>query len=97
MIVGAMAWVRMTLPSIEMNFDMPHLKFISSIRYSSFGVALIAEAVEFIAGHFEAKQCVVCGSWFRSDAAQRRRDRLFCAAACKMRDYRHRKRRLESA
>jgi len=82
--------------SIEIDFDMPDLNFNSSIRYSSFGAALIAEAVEFIAGRFEAKQCVVCGSWFRSGAAQRRRDRVFCSAACKMRDYRHRKHRLES-
>jgi hypothetical protein len=77
--------------SLEVSFDYKSLKFRSSFRYGSLGTALVAEAVEFMAGHFEARQCAVCGSWFRIGAAQMRNDRIFCSAACKMRRYRARK------
>lgn len=77
--------------SLNVDFDPKTLKFTSSLSYGSLGAALVAEAVEFMAGHFEAKQCSVCGSWFRMGAGQMRRDRVFCSAACKMRDYRSRK------
>jgi hypothetical protein len=77
--------------SLEISFDPKSLEFASSIRYSSLGAALVAEAVEFMAGHFAAQQCKVCGSWFRIGADQMRKDRIFCSAACKMRDYRARK------
>jgi hypothetical protein len=76
--------------SLEVSFNPGTLEFISLFSYGSLGAALIAEAVEFMAGHFEARQCTVCGSWFRMGAGQMRRDRLFCSAACKMRDYRKR-------
>jgi hypothetical protein len=76
--------------SLKVSFDPRTLEFMSSLSYGSLGAALIAEAVEFMAGHFEARQCTVCGSWFRMGAGQMRRDRLFCSAACKMRDYRKR-------
>jgi hypothetical protein len=77
--------------SLEVSFDPKALNFATTLAYGSFGAALVAEAVEFMAGHFEAKQCAVCGSWFRMGTGQMRRDRLFCSAACKMRDYRTRK------
>jgi len=77
--------------SLNVDFDPTTLEFTSSLGYGSLGAALVAEAVEFMAGHFEAKQCSVCGSWFRMGAGQMRRDRVFCSAACKMRDYRSRK------
>jgi hypothetical protein len=77
--------------SLEVDFDSETLEFTSSLQYGSFGAALVAEAVEFMAGHFEARQCTVCGSWFRVGAGQMRQDRRFCSAACKMRDYRIRK------
>jgi hypothetical protein len=77
--------------SLEISFDSKTLDFTSSLSYGSLGSALVAEAVEFMAGHFEARQCTVCGSWFRMGSGQMRRDRLFCSAACKMRDYRTRK------
>jgi hypothetical protein len=77
--------------SFNTSFDPTTLEFSSSLRYGSFGAALVAEAVEFMAGHFEARQCTVCGSWFRVGAGQMRVDRRFCSAACKMRDYRARK------
>src|SRR5262249_38860357 len=73
--------------SLELSFDPKTLEFTSSLRYGSLGAALVAEAVEFMAGHFEARQCAVCGSWFRIGADQMRRDRIFCSNACKMRDY----------
>jgi hypothetical protein len=76
--------------SLKVSFDPETLEFASSLSYGSLGAALVAEAVEFMAGHFEARQCTVCGSWFRMGAGQMRRDRLFCSAACKMRDYRKR-------
>jgi len=79
--------------SFQASFDPKTLKFSSSLRYGSFGAALVAEAVEFMAGHFEARQCTVCGSWFRVGTGQMRVDRRFCSAACKMRDYRSRKNR----
>jgi hypothetical protein len=77
--------------SIEIHFDLPAFNFSSIMRYGSLGVALVAEAVEFMTGHFEARQCCVCGSWFRIGTNQMRKDRKFCSAACKMRDYRVRK------
>jgi hypothetical protein len=77
--------------SFEVSFDPKTLEFSSSLRYGSLGAALVAEAVEFMAGHFEARQCAVCGSWFRVGTGQMRVDRRFCSAACKMRDYRARK------
>jgi hypothetical protein len=77
--------------SLELSFDPKTFEFTSSLRYGSLGAALVVEAVEFMAGHFEAKQCAVCGSWFRTGANQMRKDRIFCSAACKMRDYRSRK------
>jgi hypothetical protein len=77
--------------SLEVSFDPKSLEFTSSLRYGSFGAALVAEAVEFMAGHFTARQCNVCGSWFRMGTDQMRKDRIFCSAACKMRDYRARK------
>jgi hypothetical protein len=77
--------------SLKLSFDTESLRFQASIHYGSFGAALVAEAIEFMAGHFEAKQCVVCGSWFRMGATQTRKDRIFCSAACKMREYRARK------
>jgi hypothetical protein len=77
--------------SLEISFDPKTLKFSSSLRYGSLGAALVAEAIEFMAGHFEARQCAVCGSWFRIGTNQMRKDRKFCSAACKMRDYRARK------
>jgi hypothetical protein len=77
--------------SLEVSFDPKTLKFCSSLRYGSLGAALVAEAIEFMAGHFEARQCTVCGSWFRIGTNQMRKDRKFCSAACKMRDYRARK------
>jgi hypothetical protein len=77
--------------SLRVSFDPKTLNFATSLSYGSLGAALIAEAVEFMAGHFEARQCAVCGSWFRMGTGQMRRDRLFCSAACKMRDYRTRK------
>jgi hypothetical protein len=80
--------------SFQASFDPKTLEFSSSLRYGSFGAALVAEAVEFMAGHFEARQCAVCGSWFRVGTGQMRVDRRFCSAACKMRDYRARKNHL---
>jgi hypothetical protein len=77
--------------SLEVSFDPKSMEFAPSLRYGSLAAALVAEAVEFMAGHFEARQCMVCGSWFRVGADQMRRDRIFCSAACKMRDYRARK------
>jgi hypothetical protein len=77
--------------SLQTSFDVKTLEFSSLPRYGSFSAALVAEAVEFMAGHFEARQCAVCGSWFRVGAGQMRADRLFCSAACKMRHYRARK------
>jgi hypothetical protein len=77
--------------SLQTSFDAKTLEFSSSLRYGSFSAALVAEAVEFMAGHFEARQCAVCGSWFRVGTGQMRADRRFCSAACKMRDYRARK------
>jgi hypothetical protein len=77
--------------SLEIEFDRKRLKFASSLRYGSLGAALVAEAVDFMAGRFEAKQCKICSSWFRIGHEQKRRDRVFCSAACKMRDYRSRK------
>jgi len=77
--------------SVEVDFDTSNFNFSSKLGYSSFGAALVAEAVEFMAGHFEARQCKVCGSWFRIGADQKRRDRVFCSAACKMRNYRARR------
>jgi hypothetical protein len=77
--------------SLELSFDPASLEFTSSLRYGSLGAALVAEAIDFMAGHFDARQCEVCGSWFRIGADQMRRDRIFCSNACKMRDYRARK------
>ena len=77
--------------SLETSFDTNTLEFTSKLQYGSLGAALVAEAVEFMVGHFEARQCIVCGSWFRVGAGQMRQDRRFCSAACKMRDYRARK------
>jgi hypothetical protein len=77
--------------SLQTSFDLKTLEFSSSLRYGSLGAALVTEAVEFMAGHFEARQCAVCGSWFRVGTGQMRADRRFCSAACKMRDYRARK------
>jgi hypothetical protein len=77
--------------SLKVSFDTKTMAFTSTLRYGSLGAALVAEAVEFMAGHFEARQCAVCGSWFRMGTNQMRRDRIFCSAACKMRDYRIRK------
>jgi hypothetical protein len=77
--------------SLSLSFNPKTLDFTTSLNYGSLGAALVAEAVEFMAGHFDAKQCAVCGFWFRMGAGQMRRDRLFCSAACKMRDYRARK------
>jgi hypothetical protein len=77
--------------SLQVSFEPKTLEFRSSLRYGSLGAALVAEAVEFMAGHFEARQCIVCGSWFRVGAGQTRVDRRFCSAACKMRAYRARK------
>jgi hypothetical protein len=77
--------------SLEIGFDSTENKFTSSLRYGSFGAALVAEAVDFMAGRFGAQQCKVCSSWFRIGREQKRRDRIFCSAACKMRDYRYRK------
>ncbi|SEI19707.1 hypothetical protein [Tardiphaga sp. OK245] len=77
--------------SLEIDFDQKQQKFTSSLRYGSLGAALVAEAVEFMAGRFEAQQCKVCSSWFRIGHEQKRRDRIFCSSACKMRDYRSRK------
>jgi hypothetical protein len=76
--------------SLQASFDPKTLEFSSSLQYGSLGAALVAEALEFMAGHFEARQCAVCGSWFRIGSDQMRRDRQFCSAACKMRDYRAR-------
>jgi hypothetical protein len=77
--------------SLRTSFSPGTLDFTSSLSYGSLGAALVAEAVEFMAGHFEARQCAVCGSWFRMGPGQMRRDRLFCSAACKMRSYRSRR------
>jgi hypothetical protein len=77
--------------SLEVSFDPKTFEFTSSLRYDSLGAALVAEAIEFMAGHFEAQQCKVCGSWFRVGTERMRKDRIFCSAACKMRDYRLRK------
>jgi hypothetical protein len=77
--------------SIELNVDAPNFEFKPTLQYQSLGAALVSEAVEFMTGHFEAKQCKVCGSWFRVGVSRNRRDRIFCSAACKMRDFRARK------
>jgi hypothetical protein len=77
--------------SLEIEFDQSELKFEPSLRYGSLGAALVAEAVDFMTGRFEAKQCKMCSSWFRIGHEQKRRDRVFCSAACKMRDYRSRR------
>lgn len=77
--------------SIELSVDAATWKFAPTLKYQSLGAALISEAIEFMTGHFEAKQCKVCGSWFRVGVSSNRRDRIFCSAACKMRDFRARK------
>jgi hypothetical protein len=77
--------------SIELNVDPSNFQFRPTLQYQTFGAALVSEAVEFMTGHFEAKQCKVCGSWFRVGVSRNRRDRVFCSAACKMRDFRARK------
>jgi hypothetical protein len=77
--------------SIELNIDTSNFEFRPTLKYHSLGAALVSEAVEFMTGHFEAKQCKVCGSWFRVGVSRNRRDRIFCSAACKMRDFRARK------
>ncbi|MEH2529131.1 hypothetical protein V1277_004493 [Bradyrhizobium sp. AZCC 1588] len=77
--------------SLEIEFDQRERKFTPSLRYGSLGAALVAEAVEFMTGRFEAKQCKICSLWFRTGHEQKRRDRIFCSAACKMRDYRSRR------
>lgn len=77
--------------SIELNVDAPNFEFKPTLQYHSLGAALVSEAIEFMTGHFEAKQCKVCGSWFRVGVSRNRRDRIFCSAACKMRDFRARK------
>lgn len=77
--------------SLEISFDASSLEFSSSFRYGSLGSALVAEAVEFVAGRLEARACNVCGTWFRVGVSHKRKDRIFCSAACKMRDYRIRK------
>jgi len=77
--------------SLEISLDPKSLRFKSSFRYASLGAAIVAEAVEFVAGRLEARACSVCGTWFRIDGSHKRRDRIFCSAACKMRDYRARK------
>jgi hypothetical protein len=77
--------------SLEISFDPKSLQFKSSFRYGSLGAAIVAEAVEFVAGRFEARACNVCSTWFRIGARHKRKDRIFCSAACKMRDYRARK------
>jgi predicted RNA-binding Zn ribbon-like protein len=76
--------------SIELNVDPSSFEFKTTLQYQSLGAALVSEAIEFMAGHFEAKQCKVCGSWFRVGVSRNRRDRIFCSAACKMRDFRAR-------
>jgi hypothetical protein len=76
--------------SLEIAFDQRELKFTPSLRYGSLGAALVSEAVDFMTGRFEAKQCKVCSSWFRIGHERTRQDRVFCSAACKMRDYRKR-------
>src|SRR5262249_19437945 len=48
--------------SLEVSFDRKSLEFTSSLRYGSLGAALVAEAIEFMIGHFAARQCKVCGS-----------------------------------
>jgi hypothetical protein len=50
--------------SLEISFDPKSFEFTSSLRYGSLGAALVAEAIEFMAGHFAAQQCKICGSWF---------------------------------
>jgi hypothetical protein len=77
--------------SIELSVDTSNFEFAPTLKYHSLGAALVSEAMEFMAGHFEAKQCKICGSWFRTGVGRNRRDRIFCSAACKMRDYRSRK------
>lgn len=77
--------------SLEISFDPKTLQFISSLQFGSFGAALVAEAVELVAGRLEARACNVCGTWFRVGANHKRKDRIFCSPACKMRDYRARK------
>ncbi|HEX9211057.1 MAG TPA: hypothetical protein VF901_11140 [Bradyrhizobium sp.] len=76
--------------SLEVTFDQQELKFTPSLRYGSLGAALVSEAVDFMTGRFEARQCKVCSSWFRIGHERMRQDRVFCSAACKMRDYRKR-------
>jgi hypothetical protein len=41
--------------SLEVSFDPKTLEFSTSLRYDSFGAALVAEAIEFMVGHFEAR------------------------------------------
>ena len=77
--------------SLEISFDPKSLEFKSSLKYGSLGAAIVAEAAEFVAGRLEARECSVCGTWFRIGASHKRKDRIFCSAACKMRDYRARK------
>jgi hypothetical protein len=77
--------------SYEVDFDVESFEFSPTIRFSSLGAALVGEAMEFMVGHFEARQCNVCSTWFRVGETHRRRDRVYCSAACKMRDYRSRK------
>jgi hypothetical protein len=77
--------------SIELNVETSTWKLAPTLKYHSLGAALVSEAIEFMTGHFEAKQCKICGSWFRIGVSSNRRDRIFCSAACKMRDFRSRK------
>ena len=77
--------------SMELDVDTSNFGFTPALKYHSLGAALVSEAVEYMTGHFEAKQCKVCGSWFRVGVSRNRRDRIFCSAACKMRDFRSRK------
>jgi hypothetical protein len=76
--------------SLEITFDQQELRFAPSLRYGSLGAALVSEAVDFMTGRFEARQCKICSSWFRIGHERMRQDRVFCSAACKMRDYRKR-------
>ncbi len=77
--------------SLEISFDPKTLQFTSALQFGSLGAALVAEAVELVVGRLEARACSVCGTWFRVGANHKRKDRIFCSAACKMRDYRTRK------